>query len=242
MDILVLGGTGRGRQLASALQASGCDVTTSLAGRTASPLPVAGKVRVGGFGGPAGLTAFLREHRPRAVVDATHAFAATMSKHASQACAATGVPLLRFEAPSWRGLEAAGTWIWVPDHTTAAASLAALPGPVLLTVGRQPIAHYLGLAERDVRVRVVDPPELELPAAWTLIQDLGPFPIESERDRLADVAVLASKDAGGEHLDAKLQAAAELGVAVVMLERPPVPDGLRVLPTLDAVLAALSEC
>ncbi|HME66227.1 MAG TPA: precorrin-6A/cobalt-precorrin-6A reductase, partial [Streptosporangiaceae bacterium] len=75
MRILILGGTGEARELAAELVAAGVDVLSSLAGRVRQPRLPDGPVRVGGFGGAAGLAAFLRAERITAVIDATHPFA-----------------------------------------------------------------------------------------------------------------------------------------------------------------------
>ncbi|NJA56097.1 precorrin-6A/cobalt-precorrin-6A reductase, partial [Streptomyces sp. NEAU-H3] len=90
--VLILGGTTEARRLAEALTGTPWRVTTSLAGRVAAPRALPGAVRVGGFGGTDGLTAWLRAHHVAALVDATHPFAATMSFHAAGAAAAAGVP------------------------------------------------------------------------------------------------------------------------------------------------------
>src|SRR4051812_35515978 len=98
--VLVLGGTGEARAVAAALdEAAGVRVVSTLAGRIAAPRLPAGEVGVGGFGGPDGLAAYLREERIDAVVDATHPFAERMSWSAVEACAQTGTQLLRLERP-----------------------------------------------------------------------------------------------------------------------------------------------
>lgn len=227
MRVLVLGGTARARRLASALVDAGIRLVTSLAGRTRSPGAVPGETRVGGFGGPDGLVAWLLEHRPEAVVDATHPYAAQMSSNAVSACERTGVRLVRYDVPSWRALPEAQSWTWVPDHAAAAAHLRNATGAVLLSVGRQPLPYYRELAGRPVLARMVDPPDGSLPAGWRLLLGRGPFGVEEERALLVGpprVSNLVSKDSGGEQLDAKLVAARELGVGVVMVQRPVLPD------------------
>lgn len=234
--ILILGGTGRARRLAELLTAAGCDPVTSLAGRTRAPAAVAGQTRVGGFGGSDGLVAWLREHRPAAVVDATHPYAAQISTNAVTACAEAAVPLIRYEVPSWRSLPEAGQWTWVPDHGSAAAVAAQADAPVLLTVGRQPLGQYQALAEHQVMARMVDLPGHPLPPSWRALTARGPFALDAERELLLGpprISCLVSKDSGGNRLDAKLVAAAELGVAVVMIERPALPEPDAVL-TKDA--------
>lgn len=225
MAVMILGGTARGRQLAELLSARGVDVMSCLAGRTASRIPLPGRVRVGGFGGADGLALFLRDERPDLLVDATHPFAATMSWNAHQAAAATGVPLLRLAAPSWRQLPDAARWTWVANHDAAAVAIPAT-GRVLLTVGRQELPRYLPLGDRDVVARVVDPPDVALPPRWTLLRSRGPFDLASERALQAGpppVATLVTKDSGGTDPDPKLIAAAEIDARVVVIERPPAP-------------------
>ncbi|MET3803812.1 precorrin-6x reductase [Nakamurella sp. UYEF19] len=100
-SVLILGGTAEGRALAVACTAVGIQVLSSLAGRMSNPALPVGAVRIGGFGGVVGLTAYLREQPITAVVDATHPFAATISASAASACSATSLPLLRLARPGW---------------------------------------------------------------------------------------------------------------------------------------------
>src|SRR3954451_25249673 len=139
--ILVLGGTAEARELAATLHAQGIAVVSSLAGRVANPRLPAGEVRIGGFGGPQALAAWLREQAVRAVVDATHPFAERISASAARACAAARVPLLRLERPGWS--ERAGDrWHWVDDLDAAARAGEQLGERVLLTTGRQGLAAF----------------------------------------------------------------------------------------------------
>lgn len=234
MTVLVLGGTGEARALAARLVEAGVDVLSSLAGRVSDPALPVGRVRVGGFGGVDGLGAFLVEHRVVAVVDATHPFAAAISANAAAACAATGTPLLRLRRPGWTDHPDAASWTWVDDVGGALG----VPGvrPVL-TTGRQSLAEFLPWADRAVLARVVDPPEERLPPAWRLVRSRGPYDLHGEhallRDHRADL--LVTKDSGGTLTSAKLDAARELGVPVVVLRRPPGdPD----VPTVPEVAAA----
>lgn len=228
VTVLILGGTAEARALASALVAAGFPTVSSLAGRTSDPALPAGAVRTGGFGGPEGLARWLRAHPVTAVVDATHPFAATMTAHAAAACTAAGVPLLRLERPSWRAHPDAPGWRWVADHDAAAAAASGLDDRLLLTVGRQPLARYARLADRPVLARVAEAPDDPLPPAWTLLVDRGPFTLGAERALLAThgVRVVVTKDAGGVHTAAKLDAAREAGAVVVVVARPLPPAGL----------------
>ena len=226
----MLSGTGDGRALVATLREAGFEVVASLAGRTAPARAEADvDVRVGGFGGVAGLTAWLRSQPVDAVVDATHPFAARMGANAAAACAAVGVPLLRVLRPSWRGRPDAATWGWVPDHA-AAARAASGRGRVLLTVGRQELNAYRDLP--DVVARVTEPePGWVTPSGWELLVARGPLTVDDEVTLLRDreISVLVSKDAGGSATEAKLDAAAHLGARVVMVERPALPPGVPVV-------------
>jgi len=233
--VLLLGGTDQARAVATRLDAEGWDVTTSLAGRTTNPRSPAGVLRVGGFGGADGLGAWLREHRPACVVDATHPFAAQMTAHADEACRAAGVPLLRLVRPAWaRTRPDAAEWDWVADHDEAARAVLRLlptaqtPGTVLLSVGRQHTPAYLPLlSHHSVLARVAEARDLVVPPAWRVIVSRGPFQESQERALFAeaDVRVLVSKDSGGTATAAKLDIAAERGARVVMIARPPTLPG-----------------
>lgn len=232
---MILGGTAEARALATLLVEQGVSVVSSLAGRVARPRLPVGEVRIGGFGGVAGLSAYLqgRGHQGMAVtavVDATHPFAAIISGNAHAACESSGVPLLRLERPGW----SCDRWHWVDDNAAAAALTASLGTRPFLTVGRQGLDAYAGpLAESAALVRVVDPPETEIPAAWTVLQDRGPYDLVSERalfeQHRADV--LVTKDSGGTWTRPKLDVADELDVPVVIVRRPPSPPGVRVVST-----------
>lgn len=257
MKVLVLTGTGDGRALAATVRAAGHEVVESVAGRTAEARGRDGAgdsdgTRVGGFGGVDGLVAWLARHDVDAVIDATHPFAARMSANAAQACAIAGVPLARWERPSWRERPDATTWRWVSDHAAAADAAGQVgggggggsgdggSGRVLLTVGRQDLDAYRALP--DVVARVAEVPAGWVPpAGWELLVARGPYRLAGELALLRDraIGVLVSKDAGSDATTAKLDAAAQLGVPVVMIARPPAPVGVPGFADTNAVLAWL---
>jgi precorrin-6A/cobalt-precorrin-6A reductase len=238
VTLLILGGTGEARALAVLLADAGADFESSLAGRVQRPRLPVGPVRIGGFGGVDGLVQHLGDRATTAVIDATHPFADGISANAAAACTATGVPLLRLERPGWGERPGAADWHWVPGHDEAAATAAALGSRPFLTVGRQKLAAFVGpLAEAEALVRVVDEPELELPASWELLLDRGPYTADGERALMEGRDVLVTKDSGGDWTWPKMAAAGELGVPIVVVRRKPGPAGVDVVSDPSAVLA-----
>ncbi len=240
--LLLLGGSTEAAALARALAADGAwEATLSLAGRTQAPAAAALPTRVGGFGGAAALAAWLREHWIAAVVDATHPFAARMGANAAAACVQAGVALLRLSRPGWTA-QPGDRWTRVADLDAAAAHLAREPARrVLLTTG-QALAPFLRAPAHRYVVRCIERPPL-LPPGAELILARGPFSRDAELALLRGrgIGLLVTKDAGGTAVAAKLEAARELGVAVLMVARPPrpaVPEAADVAGAL-AWLAAL---
>lgn len=253
--MLILGGTGEARALAEGLDTlGGVRVLSSLAGRVARPRLPIGEVRIGGFGGPERLAEWLRDEHVAAVVDATHPFAERISASAAQASAASGVALLRLQRPGWT--ERPGDdWHWVDSLDEAAVLLPTLgrrtpPDTitdsshdrglvrVFLTTGRQGLGAFRASKNAWFLVRCVDPPaDDDLPPYHELLLDRGPYTLEGELaliDRYG-VDVVATKDSGGGLTVAKLDAARERGLPVVVIRRPAGPD----VPTVDAVDAAV---
>jgi len=227
VTVLLLGGTAEARELAARLVRASTRVVSSLAGRVADPLLPDGEVRIGGFGGAEGLTAWLRAHAPVAVVDATHPFAEQISRHAVTATAATGTPLLRLERPGWTA-EPGDRWHRVADLAAAAALLPTVGTRPLLTLGRGDLTAFIcdpACAALDLLVRCVDPPNGPLPPRTHVLLARGPFDLPGEvavlRAHRADV--LVTRDSGGTATAAKLHAARTLAIPVLVIDRPPPP-------------------
>jgi precorrin-6A/cobalt-precorrin-6A reductase len=221
--LLILGGTGEARELAAALSAvPGLSVVSSLAGRVGDLRLPAGDLRVGGFGGAAGLAAWLRTERVDAVVDATHPFAARITASAIEASRSAGVPLLVLRRPGWESVPG-DRWQWVDSLPEAAAALDR--EQVFLTIGRQGVASFASCDSQWFLIRCVEPPAPPLPARHEVLLDRGPFTVDGERTLLRrhEIGVLVTKDSGGPMTAAKLTAARELGLPVVVVRRPPLP-------------------
>jgi precorrin-6A/cobalt-precorrin-6A reductase len=235
--VLILGGTAEARALAAAIVDSGVHVVSSLAGRVRDPALPVGEVRIGGFGEVEGLAAWLREHGVAAVVDATHPFASTMTAHAVSATAAVGVPLVVLRRPGW---PPDPDWTWADSLPAAAAALPTLGKRVFLTTGRTSLAAFADL-DLEFLVRCVDPPSGPMPRRVHVLLSRGPFTVDGERSLMREhgVDVLVAKDSGGSLTSAKLAAAREEGVAVLVVRRPPLPAGVEAVDTVAAALARL---
>lgn len=224
--VLILGGTAEARAVAGMLHARGVPVITSLAGRILNPALPVGEVRIGGFGGVDGLVGWLENHRVCAVVDATHPFAQRISANAAQSADITGIPMLTLRRHPWEP-QPGDQWIDVPDVTGAANAVAALSSQrpdfkVFLTTGRQDVHVFSHIAEAWFLIRLVDPPEREVPPRCTIMRSRGPYTLAGERELLRDndIDVVVTKNSGGELVRAKLDAARELSLPVIMVARP----------------------
>ncbi|MFE5331152.1 cobalt-precorrin-6A reductase [Embleya sp. NPDC056575] len=220
--LLVLGGTSDARTLAALVaDTPGLRVVSSLAGRTRAPVLPVGESRVGGFGGIPGLVAWLRDRDVAGVVDATHPFAARISAHAVAACAEVGVPLLRLQRPGWTAVPG-DDWHPVDSAEHAARVLPGLARRVFLTTGRLETAPYAHLDHLWFLLRSVEPPTGALPRACEVLLARGPFTVEDEIALMRDrrVEAIVTKDSGGTQTAAKLTAARELGLPVVLIRRP----------------------
>ncbi len=223
--LLILGGTAEARELAAlAAERLGdrLHVITSLVGRTESPARLAGEVRVGGFGGAAGLVAYLRAQAIDYLVDATHPFARQISRHAVAAAEAVDIPNVALVRPSWRQ-SAGDRWHEVADAAGAAALLPSLTRRVWLTVGGDDLAAFANVPETWFLVRRIEPPASPPPLRdFQLILARGPFAVEDERRLIAAhrIGALVCRASGGDATEAKLVAARESGLPVIMIRRP----------------------
>jgi precorrin-6A/cobalt-precorrin-6A reductase len=224
MRLLVLGGTAEARELAATLHPE-VDVISSLAGRVPNPALPAGLVRVGGFGGAEAMRQWLVDERVDAVVDATHPYAAAITARTAAVCASLGLPHLVVARPPWEPGDAR-----LVASNAEAAEVVVRQGysRVFLTTGRSGVAAF-GACDAWFLIRAVTDPDPDtLPRRHLVLLSRGPYFYEGELGLMREhgIDVLVTKNSGGEMTRPKLDAAATLGIAVVMVDRPPLPGGV----------------
>jgi len=238
LRVLVLGGTGEARSLCAALaRLPQIAATVSLAGVTRSPARYDLPTRRGGFGGVEGLTQYLVAQRIEALIDATHPFATAIAKNAAAAARVTGIPQLKLLRPSWRPRENE-RWLVVPDLASAATAIPS-GARVFLATGHGSARRFRAPTGAAIILRVIDTPDgMNTPQSWTILAERPPFSVESELAtfRKYGITHLVARNSGGAGGRTKLDAAAALGVEVVMVARPEPPAGIV---AVDSVAGAL---
>jgi precorrin-6A/cobalt-precorrin-6A reductase len=244
MRILILGGTTEASALAARLAGNpDFKPLLSMAGRTSDPRPLPIPTRIGGFGGVEGLARFLSQERIEAVIDATHPFAAIMSRNAAEACAEVQVPLLALRRPAWTPQEG-DRWIDVATMDEAVRALGGAPRRVFLTVGRLELPPFAAAPQHVYLVRTIEPIGDALPVPAVIpIQDRAPFDAREER-RLMErerIDVVVTKNSGGAATYPKIAAARALGLPVIVVARPQKPSGVEEAGTAEAALEWLER-
>ena len=236
--LLVLGGTGDAIALAArAVDLAGLSIVSSLAGRTRNPRTPAGELRVGGFGGADGLADYLRDEKIDLVVDATHPFAATITANAVKACAGARRPLLALRRPEWRP-EPGDRWVEVATVAAAAEAAATHGSRIFVTVGRGEIGPFERRPDLWLLVRLMeaddDPPDI---ADGRIVIARGPFDVADDTRLMAEhrIDCVATKNAGGDATHGKIAAARALGLPVIMVRRPTVPE-TEAVESIDAAI------
>jgi precorrin-6A/cobalt-precorrin-6A reductase len=235
MRILLLGGTSEARALAVQLHPD-VEVITSLAGRVPDPALPVGEVRIGGFGGADGLRDWLLGAGVDAVVDATHPFAATITASAAIVCGELEVPHLVLVRPAWPPGDAV-----VVESDIHAAKVVVEKGfsRVFLTTGRSGTAAFKD-ADTWFLIRAVTAPDPhDLPPQHEILLSRGPYHYDNELAVLREhrIDALVTKNSGGAMTRPKLDAAAALGIPVIMVVRPPLPAGVQTVATVDDAVA-----
>jgi precorrin-6A/cobalt-precorrin-6A reductase len=239
--VMVLGGTAEAGELAARLAGDDRLATvTSLAGLTRLPAAIAGPVRRGGFGGPDGLAASLREEGYDALIDATHPFAGRIAAHAAEAALAAGIPRIKLVRPAFA--RPAGLAVTEVADMAAAAGAVPAGARVFLAAGRREIAAFAGRTDLWCLVRMIEPPatgETLPPGEVILGRPNHDVADEAALLRRHAIDILVAKDSGGP-ASAKIEAAARLQLPVILITRPDPPAG-DIVPDVEGVLAWIEK-
>ena len=242
MRLLILGGSADARGLAEQLVNTGHTILYS----TRRPVPpISGcRMRHGGFSnagqnGIDGLTEYARRTDAELLLDATHPYAAQISKHACLAAKKLGRPCWRYQRRGW----SAAAWGWQEwqDWADLLQALAPFRRP-FLSLGASALQHIEQRPEyQHWIIRSILPhPSC---AGITHISARGPFRYVDELRLLKQhsIDVLVCKNSGGHWTRAKLEAARALGLPILAQTRPRLPRVDRVLQKPAALLAALAD-
>ena len=236
--VLILGGTGDSLKLtALASTIPELEIINSLAGRTRQPVITSTPTRIGGFGGVSGLINYLREQEIDLLIDATHPFAGQISRNAAIASSELNIPRLMLVRPPWQKVEG-DRWIEVENNEVAIKVLPKLGSRIFLSIGRQELTSYAHLKYLWFLIRTIDILKLDsLVPPGKILTERGPFSLEDERSLLEkyEIEAMVSKNSGGDATYAKIIAARELGISVVMIQRPSLPEGEQVSDVESAV-------
>lgn len=214
--ILLLGGVTEALAIARTL---GPEHVYSLAGVGRVPTDLTCHVRVGGYGGAGGLAQFVRAEDISLILDATHPYAAQISRNAAEAAQISGIPCWALRRPAWQP-QPGDDWREVADWAELIDALKPFKRP-LFTLGREPLQHLDEIpADQFWTLRALDVyPGNE---RCEVIGARGPFLLEDERVLFArrGIDVLISKNSGSTATEPKLEVARERGVPVLVLKRP----------------------
>ncbi|QHQ37388.1 cobalt-precorrin-6A reductase [Algicella marina] len=240
--MLLLAGTAEARQLAERLaEVKGVRVTASLAGATSKPAALAVPVRSGGFGGEDGLVRYVEAEDVAIIVDATHPFAARMSAHAAAAGRQTGKPVVHLRRPEWRAQDG-DNWRVVPDLASAAAALPT-GARAFLGTGGGSAKDFMERTDTSLTLRTIEPPSAEIAPHIRGITGRPPFDTEEEKALLLLIGAthVVAKNSGGAGGYAKLAAARALRLPVIMVARPPMPEGAETVGDVHAAVAQVRQ-
>jgi precorrin-6A/cobalt-precorrin-6A reductase len=240
--VLVLGGTTDALKLVDALcESSRFTPVYSLAGRLKISNTPKCETRVGGFGGIDGLCDYITKERIDAVIDATHPFAARISYNAEQASQRLGLPLLALVRPPWSAVPG-DIWHAASDMNAAAEIIHSLGRRIFLTIGRQEASAFAECTEEYFLIRAIEEPDEPLPPNRHVLLARGPFQLADELQLLSSSAidVLVTKNSGGDAAYPKIQAARDLKIPVVMVQRPRASQAASVA-NLSAVVQWLED-
>jgi precorrin-6A/cobalt-precorrin-6A reductase len=239
-NLLILGGTSEARKLAEELVVEpNLRIITSLAGRTNPIVQIPGELRIGGFGGIPGLIAYLQTEKIDFLIDATHPFAAQISHNAAIAAQSLEIPYIVLGRKPWQK-EKEDNWIEVSTMEEA-AEIAFKYNRILLTIGRQQLEYFVKTPKSTwLLIRSIEAPNIEISNSQILLKR-PPYSLESEKELLIkhQIEAIVSKNSGGETYS-KVLAARELGIPIIMVQRPVVPEAVQ-LETVDRAISAIFQ-
>ena len=227
-NLLILGGTSEASSLAHLISKTEFNATISYAGRVERIRQQPIQKRIGGFGGADGLASYIISNGVTHLVDATHPFAAQISQNAILACQNTNISFAALTRPAWQK-QKRDNWHLVPDIKAAAAVLDCNPKRVMLAIGRTHLDNFSKNPQHFYLVRLVDRTK-ELPAFPKQVIEVsrGPFTTDHDKSLLSkhEIDLIVAKNAGGNAAYAKIEAARQLDIKVIMIERPFIADRL----------------
>ena len=220
--ILILSGTAEGYALAQQLHEEHPNwrIISSLAGRTKNPnLPI-GEIRIGGFGGTEGLIDYISKQKVDKVIDATHPYAKTISENAERAAKTCAIEYQKFERPAWQQTEG-DNWTEV-QSIEEAADIVPKNATVFLALGRQYIDAFQHRSDCHFIVRMVDHSNDVPLSSYKLILGRPNENSEDERQLFLEhkITHLITRNSGGEKSYAKIIAARDAKIPVIMIQRP----------------------
>ncbi|MEJ6398764.1 cobalt-precorrin-6A reductase [Yoonia sp. 208BN28-4] len=236
MTLLLLAGSGEAKQIAQALAQDGTPAIASLAGETRRPSELGLPTRVGGFGGADGFRDYIHAAGITAVLDATHPYAADMTTRTARLCAELSIPYCHVLRPPWTP-EPGDDWTEIAREEDAKTYIHSWQ-TVFLGTGRKTLHRFKNLEGTRLICRLIDPPTEPFPfEGGEFLIGRPPFSVDREKElfRLLNVDWLIVKNAGGDASRTKLTAAGDLGIPVLMIKRPAMPDTTRVETVADAL-------
>jgi precorrin-6x reductase len=240
--ILIIAGTQEARQIiAQLLEMSHLQihatVATTLGGEFLQPYP---EIEIhSGRRGQRDLAELIYEIKAVALIDASHPFAGEVSQNAMNACNDTGIPYLRYERAKTPGVT--DKVLIAVDFLAAAAKVAAMPGNILLTIGSNHVEIFVKeISDYRERLYIRVLPESQALqkcenlglTARNILAIKGPFTemMNLEMYRYCKAAVVVTKDSGEIGGSAtKISAAARLNIPVIMIARPQMGYGSKVV-------------
>ncbi len=242
---LLLGGTGLAKQLAHRLLEQGHRLTYSVAGLVRRP-DLNCQVISGGFSQFGGMAHYLRTEGISHVLDATHPYAAQISRNALEATEQCRIPYGRLQRPAWLQTEG-DHWLNFADWEQLLPALQHHQH-IFLSQGRLSTKQLQQLTDtrqtgQQFYLRTAIAPGIDLPDWIKSLTAIGPFAYQDELDlfQRLNINLLVSKNSGGDMTYGKIQAARQLEIPVLMLERPPLPEAIPVFYRIDDVLNSLSH-